>query len=127
MAQAHPPARQVVLIVEDEPLIRMMAVDVIEEAGFHALEAGNADEAVLILETRTDIGIVFTDIDMPGSMNGLKLAAAVRDRWPPIQIIVTSGQVRVRDQDMPPHSQFFAKPYETSRLVRALKEIIHPA
>jgi CheY-like chemotaxis protein len=82
--------RQVVLIVEDEALVRMTAVDMIEEAGFEILEASNADEAILLLEARRDITVLFTDIEMPGSMDGLRLAQAVRGRWPPIKIIATS-------------------------------------
>ena len=74
--------RPVVLIVEDELLIRMHAVDMIESAGFDVVEAENADEAIAILERRADITVVFTDVNMPGSMDGLKLAAAVRGRWP---------------------------------------------
>lgn len=88
----------------------MMAMDLVEEAGFQAVEAADADEAVTILETRTDIRIVFTDIDMPGSMNGMKLAAAVRDRWPPIEIIIVSGQVRLSEGDLPERSVFFPNP-----------------
>jgi CheY-like chemotaxis protein len=86
-------SRQVVLIVEDEALVRMTAVDMIEEAGFEILEAANADEAtILLLEARRDITVVFTDIEVPGSMDGLRLAQAVRGRWPPIKIIATSGR-----------------------------------
>ncbi len=80
-----------VLIVEDEFLLRMDAVDMIAAAGFEVIEAANADDAIEILEARRDITVVFTDIQMPGSMDGLKLARAVRGRWPPIKIIATSG------------------------------------
>lgn len=83
----------VVLIVEDDLLIRMHAADLVQAAGFHPVEAANADDAVEILEARSDVAVMFTDIQMPGSMDGLKLAAAVHDRWPPIKIIATSGQV----------------------------------
>jgi two-component system, response regulator PdtaR len=86
----------VVLIVEDDPLLRMLAVEVVEEAGFVAFEAGDADAAVSLLESRPDVSVLLTDIDMPGSMDGLKLASAVRDRWPPIKILVVSGQVRLQ-------------------------------
>ena len=89
---AGPPTATAVLIVEDEPLVRFCAVQTVEEAGFAVIEAANADEAIAILESRRDIRVVFTDIHMPGSMDGLKLAHAVRDRWPPIKIIVTSGR-----------------------------------
>ena len=81
-----------VLVVEDESLVRLGAVTIIEDAGFEVIEAASADEAIGILECRSDIRVVFTDIHMPGSMDGLKLAQAVRDRWPPIKIIVTSGR-----------------------------------
>ena len=74
------------LVVEDEPLSRIHALNLVEEAGYVAIEASNADEAISILEARKDIRIVFTDIDMPGSMDGLKLARAIRHRWPPIEL-----------------------------------------
>lgn len=112
--------RQVVLVVEDEPLLRMMAVDMVEDAGFEALEAADATEAVCILERRTDIRIVFTDIDMPRGMDGMRLAAAIRDRWPPIEIILTSGHVAVEDVRMPPRSVFFPKPYVVEKVVETL-------
>lgn len=120
MGQSTPLKRQVVLIVEDEPLLRMMAVDLVEDAGFEALEAGDADEAVHLLEERLDISIVFTDIDMPGSMDGMKLAAAVRDRWPPIEIILTSGHVRADEIDLPARSVFFSKPYDQHKVTAML-------
>lgn len=110
----------VVLIVEDEPLLRMMAVDLIEEAGFVVIEASDADQAVHLLETRLDIRIVFTDIDMPGSMDGLKLAAAIRDRWPPIEIIITSGAVTNAAAQLPDRAVFFPKPYDHDRLISTL-------
>src|ERR1700751_4736697 len=93
--------RPAVLVVEDEFLLRMDAADVIGAAGFEALEAANADRAITILEARSDVTVVFTDIQMPGSMDGLKLARAVRGRWPPIKIIATSGQLHVGDTDLP--------------------------
>ena len=120
MGQSTPPTKQAVLVVEDEPLLRMMAMDLVEDAGFQAIEAADADEAVTILETRTDIRIVFTDIDMPGSMNGMKLAAAVRDRWPPIEIIIVSGQVRLSEGDLPERSVFFSKPYDWQKVTATL-------
>src|ERR1700692_3454269 len=98
--------RPVVLIVEDEFLLRMDAVDMIKGAGFEAVEAGNADEAIEILEARPDITVVFTDIQMPGSMDGLKLARAVRGRWAPIKIVATPGHVRVRETDLPEGGRF---------------------
>jgi CheY-like chemotaxis protein len=105
------PRRPVVLIVEDEFLVRMDAVDMIAAAGFEVAEAANADEAIGILEARRDITVVFTDIQMPGSMDGLKLARAVRGRWPPIKIVATSGRVGIAETDLPEGGRFLPKPY----------------
>jgi CheY-like chemotaxis protein len=115
--------RPMVLVVEDEFLIRMNAVEMIEEAGFEVAEASNADEAVAILEARLDIAVVFTDIQMPGSMDGLKLAIAVRDRWPPIHIVATSGLVDVRTGDLPEGGRFLAKPYSPAQIIGTLREL----
>jgi CheY-like chemotaxis protein len=110
-----------VLIVEDEPLVRLCAVETVEAAGYEVIEAANADEAIRILESRRDIRVVFTDIHMPGSMDGLKLAHAVRNRWPPIKLIVTSGRELVRAQDMPDGARFFAKPYDPVEIRETLR------
>jgi DNA-binding NtrC family response regulator len=115
--------KSIVLIVEDEPIIRMMAVDMVSNAGFEVLVAENADEAVQILETQTGVRIVFTDIDMPGSMDGLKLALAVRGRWPPIEIILTSGHHRVAKSEMPERSVFIAKPYGADQIAATLRQL----
>lgn len=123
MGQSEKPCRAVVLIVEDEPLLRMMAADLVEDAGFEAIEAANADEAVEILESRNDIRIVFTDIDMPGSMDGLLLAAAIRDRWPPIAVILTSGHVHASELALPNGGVFFSKPYDHRKLVNTLQSL----
>jgi CheY-like chemotaxis protein len=119
---ANPTPQPIVLVVEDEPILRMMAVDMVEEAGFEALEAADATEAVQILETRLDIRIVFTDIQMPRGIDGMKLAALIRNRWPPIQIIVTSGHVNAPDLDLPAGSVFFPKPYDEKNVVAAMKK-----
>ena len=121
MATANMP-RPVVLVVEDEPLLRVYAVSIVEDAGFEALEAADADSAIVLLEKRNDIRIIFTDIDMPGSMDGLKLARAVRDRWPPVEIILTSGHVRVEAGDIPARGQFFPKPYDADQITGALHQ-----
>jgi CheY-like chemotaxis protein len=112
----------VILIVEDETLIRFGAVHMVEDAGFEVIEAANADEAIEILESRSDIRVVFTDIHMPGSMDGLKLAHAVRYRWPPIKIIVTSGRQLLTEHDLPEGGRFLAKPYNPSQIRGALRE-----
>jgi CheY-like chemotaxis protein len=116
--------RAVILIVEDELLIRMNAVEMIVEAGFEIVEAASADEAIAILEARLDITVVFTDIQMPGSMDGLKLAAAVRDRWPPIKIVATSGQVKLGPDDLPEGGRFLPKPYSPAEVMKTLRELI---
>src|SRR6058998_4446175 len=103
-----------VLVVEDEMVLRMRAVDIVEDAGFTAVQAINADEALAILESRSDISLLFSDIQMPGSMDGLKLAHAVHDRWPSIKIILVSGQVKPSDDDKPADSRFFGKPIEVA-------------
>lgn len=113
----------VVLIVEDEPLILMHAVDIVEDAGFVSVIAANADEAVVILEGRADIRIVMTDVDMPGSMDGLKLAAAIRHRWPPIELIVVSGKHHLSDADLPTGGRFIGKPFDVPHLTAALHEM----
>ena len=110
--------RPVVLLVEDEQLLRMDAVEMISSAGFDVVEAANADDAIEILEVRRDIDVVFTDIQMPGSMDGLKLARAVRGRWPPIKIVATSGLVDVGEKDLPEGGRFLAKPYSAERTRR---------
>jgi CheY-like chemotaxis protein len=119
--------RPVVLIVEDDFLIRMNAAEMIAQAGFDVVEAASADEAILVLEERFDITVVFTDIQMPGSMDGLKLAAAIRGRWPPIKIVATSGLANVRQDDLPEGGRFLPKPYSPEQIVRTLRELANPA
>jgi len=113
----------VVLVVEDEAIIRMSAVQIVEDAGFLAAEASNADEAIKILESRTDIRAVFTDINMSGSMDGWKLAHAIRGRWPPIHLIVTSGLYTPKDGQMPAKGLFLRKPYSAEEVTAALREL----
>ena len=113
-----------VLIVEDDQLLRLFTVQMVEEAGFRALQANNADEAVAILEARSDIALLLTDINMSGGMDGLKLAHAVRNRWPPIKIIVISG--RVSEYDLPTDSRFLAKPYQTETMISEIRSLIGP-
>ena len=115
--------KPVVLVVEDEALLRMNAVDIIEDAGFEVVEASNADDAIAILEGRQDIRVVFTDIQIPGSMDGLKLARAVRGRWPPIKIVATSGRVSVSGGDLPDGGRFLAKPYTSGQVTKLLFEL----
>jgi two-component sensor histidine kinase/CheY-like chemotaxis protein len=113
-----------VLVVEDEMVLRMRAVDIVEDAGFTAVAAVNADEAISILEARSDISLLFTDIQMPGSMDGLKLAHAVHDRWPAIKIILVSGQVNPSEVERPADSRFFGKPVDVEEMTAQLQVMI---
>lgn len=110
----------VILVVEDEGLVRMAAADELTEAGFKVLEAANADEAIRMLEMHPEITILFTDIDMPGSMDGIRLAHAVRKRWPPVKLVLVSGHKSPSADILPSDSSFFSKPYDMSRLTKAL-------
>jgi CheY-like chemotaxis protein len=122
----HSAIPAVVLVVEDEMLLRMRAVDMVEDAGFTPVEAVDADEAVAILEARSDIALLFTDIQMPGSMDGLKLAHAVHKRWPPIKIILVSGQLKLANLDIPVDSCFFGKPLEAEAVIAQMRSMIRP-
>src|ERR1700694_3921785 len=107
MPLPRPLLQYTVLVVEDDEVLRMCAAEVVADAGFTPVEAVNADEAVAILESRSDIALVLTDIQMPGSMDGLGLARTVNDRWPAIKIILVSGRVKPTSTDIPPDSRFF--------------------
>jgi CheY-like chemotaxis protein len=115
--------RLLVLVVEDEFLVRTNAAEMIADAGFDVVEAGNADEAIAILEARPEIHVVFTDIQMAGSMDGLKLAHFVRGRWPPIKIIATSGQHVFKEGDLPKGGIFLPKPYSFDSISAILRQL----
>ena len=124
MALDYSPVPAVVLVVEDDMLLRMRAVDMVEDAGYICVEARDADEAVAILESRSDIALLFTDIQMPGSMDGLGLAHSVHDRWPPIKIILVSGQLKLASIDIPVNSRFFGKPLEAKVMIAQIQSMI---
>jgi two-component sensor histidine kinase/DNA-binding NarL/FixJ family response regulator len=113
-----------VLVVEDEMLLRMRAVDIVEDAGFNAVEANSADQALAILESRSDIALLFSDVQMPGTMDGLKLAHAVHHRWPSIKIILVSGQVTLSERERPADCRFFGKPLEVKQMIAELQEMV---
>src|SRR6202011_5569733 len=113
-----------VLVVEDEMMLRMRAVDIVEDAGFTPIEAVNADDALAILESRSDIDLLFTDIQMPGTIDGLKLAHAVHARWPSIKIMLVSGQVTPTDTERPVNSRFYGKPLEVKKMIAELQEML---
>jgi DNA-binding NtrC family response regulator len=120
--------KAVVLIVEDEPFLRMAGAAMVQDAGFEPIEASNADEAMRILKSRNDVRLILTDIEMPGgSVNGLKLAAAVRKRWPPIAIIIVSGQCVPSAGELPEGSTFYAKPYPQDVVVAKMQSLLSMA
>jgi two-component sensor histidine kinase/FixJ family two-component response regulator len=124
MAPGQSAVLRAVLVVEDEMLLRMRAVDMVEDAGFTPVEAINADDALAILESRSDIELLFTDIQMPGSMDGLKLACAVHERWPSIRIILVSGQLNLTDNEKPPDSRFFGKPLGVKQMIAEMQDMM---
>ena len=115
--------RVAVLVVEDEPVQRMMAVDMVTDEGFEAVEATDATEAILILERRTDIRIVFSDIAMPRGVDGTRLAAMISKRWPPIRLILTSDKLARDAGEVPSRGLFFSKPYRRQDVVAAMRRM----
>jgi two-component system, response regulator PdtaR len=115
--------KPVILVVEDEVIVRMMAVFVAEDSGFEVLSAATADEAIKILKSRSDVRLVFTDVNMPGSMDGLKLAHAVRRRWPPVELLVTSAFSNIMAEDLPERGRYLAKPYDVAALSEAFQQM----
>jgi CheY-like chemotaxis protein len=118
--------KTVILVVEDEAIIRMGAVQMLEDAGFEVVEASNAHDALGILEARNDVRAVFTDINMPGTLDGLRLARMVRGRWPPIHLIVTSGLLSPNDNDLPPGGKFIRKPYDPAHVIATIHGLLSP-
>lgn len=116
-----------VLVVEDEPLIRMVVVDDLEHAGFHVLEAETTDKAMSLLRSHPEIQALFTDVNLPGSMDGLQLAEKVHDRWPPIKILVTSGTLRAQKRDLPEDARFMPKPYDNRAVISTLRDLVMAA
>jgi len=116
--------KPVILVVEDHPIIRMEALDIIRSAGFEGLEAEGADQAIFILAARSDVRLVFTDVRMPGSMDGIKLAHYIRRRWPSVELIVASGDATVSEKQLPIGARFFLKPYKESALVQAMIDLL---
>ena len=114
----------VVLVVEDEMLLRMRAVDMVEDAGFTSVEAVDADQAIAILEARSDVALMLTDIQMPGTMDGLELAHTVQRRWPLVKIILVSGQLKLPEIDIPLDSRFFRKPLDAAEMIAEMRTII---
>ena len=112
----------VILVAEDEPFVSLNISEALKGEDYDVITVANADDAFEVLERRDDIHTIFTDIDMPGSMDGLKLAAAVRNRWPPVNIIVTTGlSPPPRSDELPTNSIFIAKPYRNAEVLEAVR------
>src|SRR6185437_11866121 len=120
-------SRNPAVVVEDEMMLRMRAVDMVEDAGYTPLEALDAAEAVAILESRSDVALLCTDIQMPGQMDGMGLAHAVHERWPTIGIIVVSGQLDLPQLDLPPRSRFLGKPLDAAEVIAEMRDMISSA
>lgn len=112
------------LVVEDSALIRMGAVDIVEASGYEALQAADADAAIRILESRDDIDLVFTDVQMPGTMDGIKLSHFIRERWPPVKLLVASGMAIIEESSLPTGSRYFPKPYNEALIVEMMAELL---
>jgi CheY-like chemotaxis protein len=119
-------ADPLVLVVEDEAFVRMIAAEYLEDAGFGVVEAANAEEAWRVLESRASIKYLFTDVHMPGSMDGFALAERAHLQWPHIRLVLTSGLMRPRKADLPDHAAFLPKPYRQEQLMCALQASEHP-
>jgi DNA-binding NtrC family response regulator len=126
MSMPNPERRMVVLAVEDEPLVRMFVADFMDEAGFKVIEAVSADEAMTLLQARPDVQAVVTDIEMPGSMNGLGLAKVIQERWPGIGVVVTSGRERPGPDDLSEKVAFLAKPYLPDTVINVIRQMATP-
>lgn len=122
---AMPLNTAVILAVEDNPIILAGALDLIRNGGFDAIGATSADEAITILEARSDIRLVFTDVEMPGTIDGIKLAHYIRERWPPIHLIVASGRMILEESQLPANSKFFSKPYDDNTIIDAITKMLN--
>ena len=108
----------IVLIVDDEALLRLNATDTLLRAGCRTYEAADTEEALAVLARHPEISVLFTDINMPGARDGIALAGEVHRRWPDVRVMITSGQECPSPEDMPPETQFFSKPYDLDVIAR---------
>jgi CheY-like chemotaxis protein len=123
MGQSQPLNRRPVLVIEDEPVLRLEAFDMVERAGFEPVEATSIEAALEILENRTDIRIVYMDLDMPRGVKGIEIAAAIRNRWPPIEIILVAASFAKADIDLPVRAEFYPKPIQHRDVVAAMRRM----
>ena len=118
-------SKAAILVVEDETLIRLWAADLLEEKGFSVLEAKDAEAALKVLESRPDVKLLFTDVQIPGSLNGMELAREVHARWPHILLVITSGRERPIRAEIPDDGRFVAKPYSADELLGQVTDLLH--
>lgn len=113
-----------ILVVDDEALNRMDLVDHLEDAGYRVFEAESADQAIAILERNVSIRVVITDIQMPGSMDGIRLAHYIRKRYPPTVLVISSGGLRPGDDELPENCFFVPKPFDPGRLIQRIEQSV---
>ena len=118
--------KAVILVVENHPIVRACMAETLIEACFEALAVGDAAQAIALLEARSDIKLVFTETEIPGTMDGLKLARSIRDRWPPVKLIVVSGRTEISDESLPTGTIFFPKPYRDTAIVEEMVGMLFP-
>lgn len=116
-----------VLVVEDDTLVRMHGADILEDAGYDVLEAVDADQALAILTEHQDVHLLFSDVDMPGKMDGLDLARLVHERWPRIHLLLTSGHHPLQHADLPGSGRFIRKPWSSEVLIERIRGFLHPS
>ncbi|KAA2237876.1 response regulator [Salinarimonas soli] len=124
MTAPFPHTPTVILLVEDEPLVRMLGTDVLEDAGFLVVEAMDAQDALAQLEAHPEVDILFTDVQMPGELDGVALARIVHDRRPDVRLVIASGRARLEPQDIPDNGRFVPKPYRPDELVGVMREVL---
>lgn len=124
MGQSQPFKRWPVLVVEDEPILRLDAISMVEEAGFEAVEALSSADAISLLEQRLDIRLVYMDLDMPRSRKGIEIAAAIRKRWPPIEIILTAAYFTRDSVQLPERAEFYSKPINHAEVIAAMQRLV---
>lgn len=114
----------IVVVAEDDFLLRMLATDILTDQGYAVLEAESAEVALMMLESTSNVRLLFTDVQMPGALDGMELARRVCERWPLVPVLVTSGQRRIRPGDLPDSARFLAKPYRQEDLVAVIDNLI---
>ena len=126
MGDPTPSNDSTVLVVEDDMLLRLCAAGMLEKSGFHVLEAGDASEALWLLENHPEIRVLFTDVQMPGKYDGLALAQLVHEQWPRVLLLVTSARPDLSDKDIADHGKFLAKPYTSDQVVEGIEGLMNP-